>query len=77
MPELLADMLSTSTIYIIDSMPIPVCRCARAKRCRNVAGAQYDGTCYAKNERYFGWKLHLVCDSAGIPIRCGPPITIT
>jgi IS5 family transposase len=70
MPELLADMLSTSTIYIIDSsMPIPVCRRARAKRCTKVTGAQYDGTCYAKNERYFGWKLHLVCDSSGIPIR--------
>ena len=69
MPELLADMLSTSTIYIIDSMPIPVCRRARAKRCTKVAGAQYDGTCYAKNERYFGWKLHLVCDVSGIPTR--------
>ena len=69
MPELLADMLSTSTIYIIDSMPIPVCRRARAKRCTKVAGVQYDGKCYAKNERYFGWKLHLICDSAGIPIR--------
>jgi len=69
MPELLADMLSTSTIYIIDSMPIPVCRRARAKRCTKVAGAQYDGTCYAKNERYFGRKLHLVCGVSGIPTR--------
>ncbi len=69
MPELLADMLSTSTIYIIDSIPIPVCRRARAKRCTKVAGAQYNGKCYAKNEHYFGWKPHLVSDSAGIPIR--------
>jgi IS5 family transposase len=51
-------------------MPNPVCRRARAKRrTKKVAGAQYDGKCSAKNERYFGWKLHLVCDSAGIPIR--------
>ena len=69
MPELLADTLSTSTIYIIDSMPILVCRRARTKRCTKVAGAQYDGTCSAKNERYFGWKLQLICDSSGIPIR--------
>lgn len=68
-PELLSDMLSTSTIYIIDSMPIPVCRRARAKRCTKVRGAQYHGKCYAKDERYFGWKLHLICDSAGIPAR--------
>jgi IS5 family transposase len=68
-PELLSDMISTSTVYIIDSMPIPVCRRARAKRCTKVRGAQYDGRCYAKDERYFGWKLHLICDSAGIPAR--------
>jgi len=69
LPELLADMLSTLTIYIIDSMPTPVCCRARAKRYRKVHGAQYDGTCYAKNERYFDWKLHLVCDASGIPTR--------
>ena len=69
LPELLSDMCSTSTIYIVDSMPIPVCRRARAKRCTKICGAQYDGTCHAKNERYFGWKLHLICDSAGIPAR--------
>jgi hypothetical protein len=53
----------------MDTMPIPVCRRARAKRCTKVAGAQYDGKCYAKNEHCFGWKPHLVCDSVGIPIR--------
>ena len=69
LPEVLSDMCSTSSIYIIDSMPIPVCRRARAKRCTKVRGAQYNGTCHAKNERYFGWKLHLICDRAGIPAR--------
>ena len=69
LPELLSDMCSTSTICIIDSMPIPICRRARAKRCTKVCGAQYDGICHAKNERYFGWKLHLIYDSAGIPAR--------
>lgn len=37
---LLVDILSTSTIYIIDSMPILVCRRARATRCTKVAGAR-------------------------------------
>jgi Transposase DDE domain len=69
LPELLSDTLSTSTIYLIDSMPIPVCRRARAQRCAKVAGAQYDEKCYAKNERYFSWKLHLVSDGVGLPIR--------
>ena len=52
-------------------MPIPVCRRARAKRCTNVRGAQYAGKCDAKAEPYFGWKLHLICDSAGISVRHG------
>jgi IS5 family transposase len=69
LPALLSDMCSASSISIIDSMPIPVCRRARAKRCTKVCGAQYDGTCHTKNERYFGWKLHLICDRAGIPTR--------
>ncbi len=69
MPELLSDTLSTSTIYLIDSMPIPVCRRVPAKRYTKVAGAQYDEKCYAKHERYFDWKLHLVCDTSGIPTR--------
>ncbi len=69
LPELLSDTLSTSTIYLIDSMPIPVCRRARAQRCAKVARAPYDDKCSAKNKRSFGWELHLVCDSAGIPIR--------
>jgi len=54
---------------MIDSMPITVCRCACTKRYIKVTGAQYDGKCYSKNERYFGWKHHLVCGSDGIPTR--------
>lgn len=54
---------------MIDLMPILVCRCARAKRSTKIRGAKYDGKCYANNERYFGWKLCLICDSAGIPTR--------
>lgn len=69
LPELLSDMLSTSIIYIVESMPIPVCRRARTKRCTKVRDAQYDGECHAKNERYFGWKLPPICDSAGIRTR--------
>jgi hypothetical protein len=69
LPELFSDMLSTSHIYIIDSMPIQVCLRARAKRCTKVRGAQYDRKCHAKNERYVGWKLHLICDRMGISAR--------
>jgi Transposase DDE domain len=65
--DLLGEVLARSTIYIIDSMPLPVCRRARAWRCRKVRGAEYCGYCAAKKERFFGWRLHLVVTPDGIP----------
>ncbi len=56
-------------MYIIDRMPIPVGRRARAKRYMKVRGAQYDGKCSAKIERYFGWKIPLICNRIDIPSR--------
>ena len=68
-PEYLGEIFSKNTIYIIDSMPMPVCHRARAKRCTKVRGKYFSGWCAAKQERYFGWKLHLIYDIHGIPIR--------
>lgn len=68
-PEYLGEIFSKNTIYIIDSMPIPVCHRARAKRCTKVRGNYFNGWCSAKQERYFGWKLHLIYDIHGIPMR--------
>jgi hypothetical protein len=65
--DLLAALLTTGTIFIIDSMPLPVCHRARAWRCRKVRGAAYCGYCAAKKEKFFGWRLHLVITPAGIP----------
>lgn len=50
-------------------MPIPVCRRTRAERYTEVHDAQYAGKYHAKNERSFGWKLHLTCDRTGILAR--------
>ncbi len=47
---------------------LPVCRRARARRCRKVRGAEYCGYCAAKKEKFFGWRLHLVITPAGIPV---------
>jgi len=54
--------------FIIDSMPIPVCKRVRARRCRTVRGRAYCGYCAAKKERFFGWRLHLVCTTGGLPV---------
>jgi len=58
----------TGTAFIIDSMPLPVCRRCRAGRCRKVQGAGYCGYCAAKQEKYYGYRLHLVCTPDGRPV---------
>jgi hypothetical protein len=66
--ETLGALLAQGEAFIIDSMPVPVCRRARARRCRTVRGAAYCGYCAAKREKFFGWRLHLVCTAEGVPV---------
>ena len=53
--------------FIIDSIPAPVCKRVRARRCRKVRGAIYCGYCAAKKEKFFGFRLHLICSPEGLP----------
>jgi hypothetical protein len=66
--DTLGELLRNGEVYIIDSMPVPVCRRARASRCRKVRGRAYCGYCAAKREKFFGWRLHLICTPAGVPV---------
>jgi hypothetical protein len=66
--RLLGEILATGKVFVIDTMPVPVCKRVRAQRCRKVQGDHYLGYCASKREFYFGWQLHLVCDAAGIPV---------
>jgi hypothetical protein len=50
----------------IDTCPLPICRYSRAKRCQKVRGKL--GYCASQKSRYFGFQLHLVCDSQGVPV---------
>lgn len=54
--------------FIIDSLPLPVCRRVRASRCRKVRGKAYCGYCAAKREKFFGYRLHLITNLAGVPV---------
>ena len=54
--------------FIIDSRPVPVCQRVRARRCRTIRGRAYCGYCPAKQEKFFGWRLHLVCTTGGLPV---------
>ncbi len=54
--------------FTLDSLPVPVCRRVRAPRCTKVQGSAYYGYCAAKEEQFFGWRLHLVCTGTGVPV---------
>jgi hypothetical protein len=66
--ETLGEVFATGEAFLIDSMPVPVCRRARARRCRKVSGQAFCGYCAAKREKFFGWRLHLICTTAGVPV---------
>lgn len=65
---LLSELLNKEKVFIIDSLPLPVCKRVRARRCKKVRGKAFCGYCAAKKEKFFGWRLHLVCTPAGIPV---------
>ena len=66
--DTLGELFAEGTVFIIDSMPLPVCRRARARRNRKVRGRDYCGYCAAKKEKFFGFRLHLVCTPSGLPV---------
>lgn len=66
--NLLAEVYRQGEVFIIDSMPLPVCKRARASRCKKVRGKAFCGYCVAKKEKFFGWRLHLICTPAGVPV---------
>ena len=56
--------------FIVDSMPLEICKNARATRsriCKDQQGAFPNyGFCAAQNAKYYGYKLHAVCSVDGI-----------
>ena len=50
--ETLGEVFSQGEVFIIDSLPIPTCRRARARRCRKVQGCDFCGYCAAKKEKF-------------------------
>ena len=65
---LLGEIFAQNKVFIIDTCPVPVCRWVRKKRCRKVQGRAYQGYCAAKEEKFFGWQLHLVTTAQGCPV---------
>jgi len=62
------EMFLNHSTYIEDSMPLPVCKRARASRNKKVRGKEYCGYCSSKKEKFFGFRLHMITTTQGIPV---------
>lgn len=66
----LAGHVGTQGCYILDSMPLEVCRESRSQRSR-ICREDYEtapdkGYCDSQNLWYYGYKLHAVCTIEGV-----------
>lgn len=52
-------------VHMIDGFPVPICRFARAKRCRLFPGVADYGHCASKKETYKGFHGHVMIDYSG------------
>lgn len=56
-------------VFIVDSTPVSICKFSRANRSKICSTPQIKpnfGYCAAQKTRYFGYKLHAVCDKNGV-----------
>jgi len=61
---------SHEDVFIIDSMPLAICknvRASRSKICKEIGYAQPNkGFCAAQGVYYYGYKLHGICSLSGV-----------
>lgn len=67
----LANCILTDTDhFIVDSMPLEVCKLSRSSRssiCKeDYVTAPNKGYCASQNSHYYGYKLHAVCSVSGV-----------
>ena len=57
-------------VFVIDSMPLEICRNARASRLKickeDFSTSPAKGFCASQNQYYFGYKLHGICTFDGV-----------
>ena len=57
-------------LAIVDSFPVPVCRFARAYRCRRFRGEAAFGTDQVARQTFYGFRLHVRLCWPGVLARC-------
>lgn len=78
--DLVGQLYAQGEAFIIDSVPVPVCKMVRARRCHKAINSSastltrtrthhYIGKCAAKKWSFYGWRLHLICTPTGVPVR--------
>ena len=60
--------LNIDSSYSIDSFPVAVCENIRITNSRIVKGEQYRGRCASKRCWFYGFKVHMIVTSDGIPV---------
>ncbi len=67
---LFKNIIPEENIFIIDSMPLEICKISRSKRskiCRQSYESSPDkGYCSAQNSYFYGYKLHGICSFDGV-----------
>ena len=68
--SLVQSLVEGEDTFLIDSMPIPIVRLARANRSRvckeDIRTAPNKGYCASQNQFYYGYKLHAVASMNGV-----------
>jgi hypothetical protein len=60
--------LNLESTYCIDSFPVSVCQNIRIANSRIVKGKEYRGYCASKRCYFYGFKVHMIVTSNGIPV---------
>jgi hypothetical protein len=62
--------LNTEAIYVIDSIPIPVCDHIRIRRSKISSHEDFRGYQASKKRYFYGRKIHLMVTQDGQPVAC-------
>ena len=66
----ISELITSSDYYIVDSMPLEVCKLSRSVRSRickeDYLSAPDKGYCASQKMNYYGYKLHAVCTIDGV-----------
>lgn len=68
--KLVSFLSDGSDYYIVDSMPLEICKNARANRSKICKDVEYalpnKGYCASQSTNYYGYKLHAICSVSGV-----------